>query len=206
MNPRRGTASETAPPASRGDPVRAGGGRAARADPAGRRERWERAGAPGSPASGRQLRIRRTSEWRVPGQGPDPGGGGRTQGGGARGTHQLQRAEADERAASGAAAHGAGGVPAARDPRPPAPLPPDSGAAPAWCSPVPAQARPPRGSRSPLPSSELAPAFVSFRGAGGGQCCALDPERLAGSGLPRGRSLLGRGRRAGRGAEGGHRW
>lgn len=56
------------------------------------------------------------------------------QGWGARGTHQLQCAEADERAAPGAAAHGAGGVRAARaagDPRLPAPPPPGSGAAPA---------------------------------------------------------------------------
>ncbi|XP_049709860.1 basic salivary proline-rich protein 4-like [Elephas maximus indicus] len=52
-----------------------------------------------------------------------------SRGGGARGTHQLQRAEADERAAPSAAAHGAGGVRAARamgDRRPSAAPPPPS--------------------------------------------------------------------------------
>ncbi|XP_074175235.1 uncharacterized protein LOC141568658 [Rhinolophus sinicus] len=85
------------------------------------------AGAPARPPGSRpQLRVR--------GGGWEAGsraGTGRVWG--ARGTHQLQRAEADERAAPVTAAHGAGGVRAARaarDPRLPAPPPPDSGAAP----------------------------------------------------------------------------
>lgn len=94
----------------------------------------------------------------VPGQGrvwqEGTRGRGRSPGRGARGTHQLQRTEADKRAAPGATAHGAGGVRAAlaaRDPRPPAPLPPDSGAVPARRSPGPA-----RGRRSQLWGSGLA--------------------------------------------------
>jgi hypothetical protein len=128
---------------------------------------------------------------------------------GARDTHQLQRAEADERAATGAAAHGAGGVPAATDPRFLTPLLPDSGAARPG-TPGPAAA----ARRSRAPGLGLAPAFVRLpagraevsaaraaRASGGGPCLPLCRSACWGGGAG-GRA----GGRAGQGTEGGYRW
>lgn len=130
------------------------------------------------------------------------------QGWGARGTHQLQCAEADERAAPGAAAHGAGGVRAARaagDPRLPAPPPPGSGAAPARHSPArpaPAPARLPAAAARRGRVCTRAPPLLVSR-AGRGQYGAHDPRVWRGSLPPAVRvRFLGRGSRAG-GAGGG---
>lgn len=195
--PQRGEArGRPRPPAGQGRPSDCPRGRAAQVGEAGR------VGAGGSarPPPG-AADLRRDPGRPVPGQGPVPGRG-------ARGTHQLQCAEADERAAPGAAAHGAGGVRAARaarDPRPPAPLPPDSGAAPARRLPGPARARPPRGRRPPLGPlgvrARAAPLLVSR--AGRGQNGAHDPSVWRGSLPPTVQvCFLGRGSRAG-GAGGG---
>lgn len=130
---------------------------------------------------------------------------------GARGTHQLQRAEADERAAPVTAAHGAGGVRAARaarDPRLPAPPPPDSGAAPYRRR---SPARPRLASTavaSPLAArrsgvwTRAPPLLVS--GAGRGQCGAPDPSVWRGSLPPTVRvRFSGRGSLAGEAGRGG---
>lgn len=180
------------------DPASARGGRAVRVRAAGRAGA-EGGARPARPAPGA------ADPPRKPGR-PVPGPGA-VRGWGARGTHQLQCAEADERAAPGAAAHGAGGVRAARaagDPRLPAPPPPDSGAAPARRSPArprPRLARPAAAARRGRVCTRAPPLLVSR--AGRGQYGAHDPRVWRGSLPPAVRvRFLGRGSRAG-GAGGG---
>lgn len=179
----------------RRDPV---SGRSRRAVRVGAAASMAAAGAPGPPAPRPELRFRGGS-WEA---GPRAGA---VRVRGARGTHQLQRAEADERAASGTAAHGAGGVRAARaarDPRLPAAPPPDSGAAPYGRSTArPRLARPAAAARRSRVWTRAPPLLVSR--AGRGQYGAQEPSVWPGSPPPTVRvRFLGRGSRAG-GAGGG---